>query len=64
MTSACAPKSQGHSTLYIVGAIVLAVMVAIVGPAVFGQRFRPVVAAFDVGGESFCGCCRWSSCRW
>lgn len=44
---------SGHSTLYIVGAIVLAVVVAIVGPAVAGEGFRPVVAVFGVGGEVF-----------
>ena len=48
-------ESGGHShlTLYIVGAIVLAVVVAIVGPAVFDEGFRPYVAIFDVGGEVF-----------
>lgn len=48
-------ESGGHEhlTLFIVGAIVLAVVVAIVGPAAFGERFRPLVSAFDVGGEVF-----------
>lgn len=48
-------ESGGHShlTLYIVGAIVLAVVVAIAGPGVFGESFRPSVAIFDVGGEVF-----------
>ncbi len=53
MTSAGAPKSQGHSTLYIVGAIVVAVIVAVAGPALLGERFRPVVSVLDVGGEIF-----------
>ena len=49
------PKPGGHGnlTLFIVGAIVLAVVVAIGGPALFGQGFRPVVAVFNVGGEVF-----------
>ncbi len=48
-------ESGGHShlTLYIVGAIVLAVAVAIIGPSVFGESFRPLVSIFDVGGEVF-----------
>lgn len=46
-------KSPGHSTLYIVGAIVLAIASAIVGPAVFGEGFRPVVSVLEVGGEVF-----------
>lgn len=44
---------HGHLTLFIVGAIVLAVIVAIVGPAAFGESFRPTVSAFEVGGEVF-----------
>ena len=45
---------SGHSlTLFIVGAIVLAVAVAIVGPAVMGERFHPLLSALDVGGEVF-----------
>jgi hypothetical protein len=36
-----------------VGAIVLAVVVAIVGPALFGESFRPYISIFDVGGEVF-----------
>ena len=46
-------KSHGHSTLYIVGAIVLAVSIAIIGPALFGERFRPLVEVLEVGGEVF-----------
>ena len=46
-------KGPGHSTLYIVGAIVLAVVSSIVGPAIFGQGFRPVVSMLEVGGEVF-----------
>jgi len=42
-----------HSTMYIVGAIVLAIVVAIAGPAMFGDRFRPVMSALNVGGEVF-----------
>jgi Na+/H+-dicarboxylate symporter len=53
MTSDGAPKSKGHSTLVIVGAIVGAVIVAVVGPAFLGERFRPVVSVLDVGGEIF-----------
>ncbi|MCA9145574.1 MAG: dicarboxylate/amino acid:cation symporter, partial [Planctomycetales bacterium] len=44
---------QSHLTLFIVGAIVLAVVVAIAGPAALGEGFRPVVAIFNVGGEVF-----------
>ncbi|MEO8498481.1 MAG: cation:dicarboxylase symporter family transporter, partial [Planctomycetota bacterium] len=44
---------KSHLTLYIVGAIVLAVVVAIAGPAIFGEGFRPCVSIFDVGGEVF-----------
>ena len=48
-------KSVGHgrATLYIVGAILSAVAVAIIGPAVMGEQFGPVVAVLDVGGEVF-----------
>ncbi|MFV2070989.1 MAG: cation:dicarboxylate symporter family transporter, partial [Pirellulales bacterium] len=46
-------KGHGRSTLYIVGSIVVAVIVAVAGPAIFGQRFRPVVNVLDVGGEIF-----------
>ena len=46
-------KSSGHGTLYIIGAIVAAVAVAIIGPAMFGERFRPMLAVLDVGGEVF-----------
>lgn len=45
--------SHGHSTLYIVAAIVLAVVVAIAGPTMFGESFRPALAVLDVGGEVF-----------
>lgn len=44
---------HGHSTLYIVGAIIAAIVVAIAGPAMFGESFRPALAALDVGGEVF-----------
>ena len=43
----------GHSTIYIVGAILLAIAVAILGPAILGERCRPLVAVFEVGGEVF-----------
>ena len=48
-------NSKGHArgTLYIVGAIVLAILISILGPAIFGERFRPLVGVFDVGGEVF-----------
>jgi len=46
-------RGRGHLTLYIVGAIVLAVFISIVGPLVLGDRFRPIVAVFDVGGQIF-----------
>ena len=46
-------KSQGHSTIYIVGAIVLAIVLSIVGPAIFGNGFRPFVNLLEVGGEVF-----------
>jgi Na+/H+-dicarboxylate symporter len=44
---------HGRATFLIVGAIVLAVAIAIIGPATFGESFRPVVTVFDVGGEIF-----------
>lgn len=44
---------HGHLTLYIVISIGAAVVIAIVGPAVLGERFRPIMAAFDLGGEVF-----------
>ena len=44
-------RGHGHLTLYIVGAIVLAIIISIVGPLVFGDRFRPIVAVFDVGAQ-------------
>ena len=43
----------GHATLYIVGSIATAVVVAIVGPAILGERFRPFVIPLEVGGEVF-----------
>lgn len=46
-------EGQGHSTLYIVGAIGMAIIVSIVGPIVLGESFRPLLAVFDVGGEVF-----------
>ena len=45
--------SHGHSTLYIVGSIMAAVVVAIAGPWLAGEGFRPLVAVFDVGGKVF-----------
>lgn len=45
--------SQGHGTLLIVGSIVLAIVVAIAGPAIFGEGFRPFVSVLEVGGEVF-----------
>jgi Na+/H+-dicarboxylate symporter len=44
---------HGHSTLYIILAIVAAVILAIIGPAVMGERCRPLVSALDIGGEVF-----------
>jgi Na+/H+-dicarboxylate symporter len=44
---------HGRLTYYIVGAIVVAVLISVAGPAVFGQGFRPVVEVFDTGGEIF-----------
>lgn len=46
-------KSPGHSTLYIVGAIVLAIVLSVVGPALLGERIRPLVGVLDLGGEVF-----------
>lgn len=48
-------NSNNHSrgTLYIVGAIVLAILVSILGPAIFGEGIRPLVDVFDIGGEVF-----------
>lgn len=45
--------SHGHSTLYIIVAILAAVVLAIVGPAILGERCRPIVDALEVGGEVF-----------
>lgn len=47
------PSSHGNTTLYIIGVIVLAVVIAIVGPALLGEQFRPFVSVLDVGGEIF-----------
>jgi Na+/H+-dicarboxylate symporter len=48
------PQSgSGHLTLFIVAAIVLAVIVAIVGPSLLGQEFLPFVSVFQTGGEVF-----------
>jgi hypothetical protein len=44
-------ERQGHSTLYIVGAIGVAIIVSITGPTVLGESFRPLLAVFDVSGE-------------
>lgn len=44
---------HGNTTLYIVGAILLAVATAIIGPAVLGESVRPAVEVLDVGGEIF-----------
>ncbi len=54
-SSAGDKPAGGHSrlTLYIVVAILAAILVSVVGPAAFDQRFRPVVAVFDVGGTVF-----------
>ena len=48
-------ESRGHvrGTLLIVGAIVAAILIAILGPAIFGEGFRPWVELLDVGGEVF-----------
>ena len=46
-------SGHGHSTWYIVGAIIAAVVLSIVGPSMFGEQFRPVLAVLDVGGEVF-----------
>ena len=46
-------SGHGHSTLYIVGAIIAAIVTAIAGPAMFGESFRPMLAVLDVGGEVF-----------
>ncbi len=46
-------RGNARGTFYIVGAIFLAVAVAIIGPASFGESFRPFVTVFDVGGEIF-----------
>ena len=46
-------RSSGHSTLYIVGAIVLAIVFSVAGPLVLGERIRPLVGVLDLGGEIF-----------
>lgn len=46
-------SNSGHSTLYIVGAIVLAIVFSVAGPLVFGERIRPPVDVLDLGGEVF-----------
>ena len=47
--------TKGHvrGTLYIVGAIILAIVISVLGPAILGEEFRPLVGIFDVGGEVF-----------
>ncbi len=47
------PRGHNRLTLYIVVAIVAAVVISIVGPAIFGQGFRGTVGVFEVGGEVF-----------
>ena len=37
----------------VLGAIVVAIVLAVAGPAILGERFRPFVAVLDVGGEVF-----------
>jgi Na+/H+-dicarboxylate symporter len=44
---------HGRATFLIIGSIVLAVVVSVVGPTLFGEQFRPIVSVFDVGGEIF-----------
>jgi Na+/H+-dicarboxylate symporter len=44
---------HGRLTYYIVGAIVLAVFLSLVGPGVLGQGFLPIVTVFDTGGQIF-----------
>lgn len=46
-------SGHGHSTLYIVGGIVAAIVIALAGPPMLGESFRPLLAVFDVGGEVF-----------
>ena len=53
MNSSQKSGGQARGTLFIVGAILLAVVVSIAGPAMFGQKFRPAVEVFGVGGEVF-----------
>ncbi len=53
MNSGGNSNSHGRATIYIVVAIVAAVLVAIVGPTIAGERFWPFVRLFDIGGEIF-----------
>ena len=53
MNDSTESKKHGHSTLFIIGAIVLAVVFAIAAPAMMGESCRPFVAVLDVGGEVF-----------
>ncbi len=53
MNDAASSGGHQHATFFIVGAILLAIAVAIMGPAFFGESFRPFVTVFEVGGEVF-----------
>ena len=44
---------HGHSTLYIVAAIIAAIVTAIAGPAILGETCRPLVSVLEIGGEIF-----------
>lgn len=48
-------SSAGHArgTFLIVGAILIAIVVSITGPAILKEDFWPAVSVFDVGGEVF-----------
>ena len=43
----------GHGTLRIVLAIAAAIALAVIGPSILGESFRPLVTPLDVGGEVF-----------
>ena len=46
-------SGSGHATFYIVGAIVSAIFLAVIGPALLGEQFRAFVTPLEIGGEVF-----------
>lgn len=53
MESPHSQSGHGRATMLIVASIVAAIAAALTGPAFLGERFQPVIAALEVGGEVF-----------